>query len=185
MAGGSEFAEVFLDDARTDADLVLGTVGDGFTVAMAILGFERGTATIAHQMQFQRELDDIFTLAARSGTSVDPVMRQRLAQAWIELRILGLTHRRQLTALLHGDGTLGPEASIAKLYWANMHQRLCRLGADVLGAASMALDGTVAVEAEIVHRLVASTHETIYGGSNEIQRNTIGERVLGLAKEPR
>jgi alkylation response protein AidB-like acyl-CoA dehydrogenase len=183
--GASEFAEVFFEDARTDVDLVLGEVDHGWSVALGILGFERGTATIPHQMQFERELDDIIDAARRRGSLADPVWRQRLVQAWIEVRILAISNQRKLSTLMREDGTLGPEASIAKLYWASMHQRLCELGVDVLGA-----DGLLSAQQHDAERALAkiflvSRAETIYGGSNEIQRNTLGERVLGLPKEPR
>jgi alkylation response protein AidB-like acyl-CoA dehydrogenase len=183
--GISEFAEVFFDDARTDAGLVLGEVDNGWPVAMGILGFERGTATLPHQMQFERELEAILTAARRRGRSADPALRQRLVQAWIEVRILGLSNQRKLTTLMRGDGTLGPEASIAKLYWASMHRRMSALGLDVLGADGLLWEADDEHEREMGRHFLTSRAETIYGGTNQIQRNTIGERVLGLPKEPR
>jgi alkylation response protein AidB-like acyl-CoA dehydrogenase len=185
IAGGSEFCEVFFDGARTSADLVVGGVNRGWTVALGTLGFERGTATLPHQMQFEREVDDSLELARQRNVTADPVMRQRLADAWIGVRILGFNNARKLAALVRGDGTLGPESSIGKVYWSEWHQWLCELELDILGA-----DGTLFAYDErpsegLQRAFLLSRAETIYGGANQIQRNTLGERVLGLPKEPR
>ncbi len=135
-------------------------------------------------MAFESELDDIIDSARRNGTSTDPAWRQRLAQAWIEVRLLAIANQRKMTTLLRGDGTLGPESSIAKLYWAGMHQRLSSLAVDVLGPAALA--GESHPQDDTISRtFLYSRCETIYGGSDEIQRNTLAERVLGLPKEPR
>lgn len=182
--GASDFAEVFFNDARTPLDSVLGEVDGGWPVAMGILGFERGTATLPHQMQFERELDELLQSVRRRGANTDAVVRQRLARAYADVRILGFNNQRNLTALMR-DGVPGPAASIAKLYWANMHQRLCELNVDLLGADSMLTPCPNEDEREVTPRFLVSRAETIYGGSNEIQRNTLGERVLGLPKEPR
>ena len=183
--GISEFAEVFFTDARTSVDLVVGDVDNGWPVALGILGFERGTATLPHQMQFERELGEIIDAARRRGTNVDGAVRQRLAQAWIEVRILGLNNERKLATLMDGSLTPGPEASFAKLYWASMHKRMSALAIDVIGADGMLFEAPIEEEREMVRHFLTSRAETIYGGTNQIQRNTIGERVLGLPKEPR
>jgi alkylation response protein AidB-like acyl-CoA dehydrogenase len=185
IAGGSEFCEVFFDGARTEADLVVGEVDDGWRVAMATLGFERGTGTLPHQMQFEREVDELIGTAKRLGRTTSPVVRQRLVEAWIGVRILTFTNARTLNALVRGDGTLGPEASIAKVYASEWHQRLCELRLDVLGPeAALYSYGDSAGQAG-QQKFLLSRAESIYGGANQIQRNTIGERVLGLPREPR
>ncbi len=112
-------------------------------------------------------------------------MRQRLAQAWIEVRILGLNNERKLATLMDSSITPGPEASFAKLYWASMHKRMSALAIDVIGADGMLFEAPIEEEREMVRHFLTSRAETIYGGTNQIQRNTIGERVLGLPKEPR
>ncbi len=135
----SEFNEVFFDGARTPADNVVGDVGDGWRVALATLAFERGVALLGHQLGFRRELDRIVALAAENGRSRDPVLRQRLAQAHIELTIMRYNTLRSLSGV---DGPVAPpEASIAKLYWGSWHRRLGELAMDVLGPAATVLDG--------------------------------------------
>ena len=184
LASSSEFCEVFFDNARTDADLVVSEIDDGWQVALTVLGFERATATLPHQMQFEREVDDLIALARRSGRAGDASLRDQLADAWIGVRILGFNNSRSLSALMR-DGNPGPESSIAKLYWSEWHQRLCKLKLDVLGADALLYDyGDDGFE-RMQHSFLLSRAETIYGGSSQIQRNTIGERVLGLPREPR
>jgi len=185
IGGAGEFCEVFFDGARTADDLVLGEVNGGWGVALATLGFERGTATLPHQMAFEREVDDVIALARSRGRTHDPVVRQRLADAWIGVKILGLTNGRKLVALARGDGTLGPEASIGKIYWSEWHQRLCELELEILGADAMLYSYDESQQEGRQRSFLLSRAETIYGGANQIQRNTIGERVLGLPREPR
>jgi alkylation response protein AidB-like acyl-CoA dehydrogenase len=185
IAGGSEFCEVFFNGARTDADLVVGEVGDGWRVALGTLGFERGTATLPHQMQFEHEVDDLLALAQVTGASEDPDLRQELAKAWIGVRILGYTNARKLVGMVSEGGTLGPEASIGKVYWSEWHQRLCELKIRVLGPAGMLYSYDEAPEEGRQRSFLLSRAESIYGGANQIQRNTLSERVLGLPKGPR
>ena len=104
---------MFFDDARTEAGLVLGDVNDGWRVAMGLLGFERGVSTLAQQVGFERELDHVFTLARTHGRADDPVVRQRLVDAWIGLRLMKWNAMRSMAA----KGVPGPEASISKLFW--------------------------------------------------------------------
>ena len=175
ITGGSEFNETFFDDAVTDAELVVGGVGAGWKVAMGTLGFERGASTLGQQMSFRAEFDDLLAVAEANGSSSDPVMRQRLADAWIGLEILRYNQLRMLTALTH-DGVPGPEASIGKLYWASWHRRLGELATEILGAEAM-------LEGRWNTTFLYGRAHTIYGGSNQIQRNVIGERVLGLPRQ--
>jgi alkylation response protein AidB-like acyl-CoA dehydrogenase len=101
------------------------------------------------------------------------------------VKILGLTNGRKLVALARGAGTLGPEASVGKLYWSEWHQQLCELKLDVLGAEAALYSYDESEDEGRQRSFLLSRAETIYGGANQIQRNTIGERVLGLPKEPR
>jgi len=185
----SEFNEVFFDGARTDASNVVGGVGDGWRVALATLAFERGVALLGYQLTFRRELDRITTLADENGRTRDPVVRQRLAQAHIELAIMRYNTLRSLAGI---DGPVAPpEASIAKLYWGSWHRRLGELSMNLLGMGSTVLDGETTADNsgyglnELQRSFLFARSETIYGGSNEIQRNIIGERVLGLPSEPK
>ena len=177
LTGDSEFNEVFFDGARTAAENVVGDVGGGWGVAMGTLGFERGASTLGQQLNFRNELDAIVAAARRSGAVDDPVVRQRLAQAHIGLEIMRLNALRTLAG---EAGALPSGALIGKLYWATFHRRLGELAMDVLGA------GALATEDPALQRLfLFSRADTIYAGSNQIQRNIIGERALGLPKEPR
>lgn len=188
--GGSEFNEVFFDEARTPADMVLGEVNGGWKTAMATLGFERGTAFLGRQLLFEQETWDLIGVARKLGLADDPVVRQQLAQALIGVKIMGYNGKRMLTALAK-TGTVGPEASIGKLYWSNWHQKLGELGMDLLGAAGQIRPMPSGEDSE-GYRLddrqnafISSRAETIYAGSSEIQKNIIGERVLGLPRQPR
>jgi alkylation response protein AidB-like acyl-CoA dehydrogenase len=179
----SEFNEVFFDGARTARDNVVGAVGDGWRVALATLAFERGVALLGHQLSFVRELDRLVALAGNRGRTGDPVLRQRLAAAWAELRIMRYNTVRSLAGV---DGPIAPpEASIAKLYWSSWHQKMGELAMDVLGTAATVIDGDCYELGDLHRTFLFSRSETIYGGSNEIQRNIIGERVLGLPPEPK
>ncbi len=179
LTGDSEFNEVFFDGARTAAENVVGGVGGGWGVAMGTLAFERGASTLGQQLNFRNELDAIVAAARRSGTVDDPVVRQRLAQAHIGLDIMRLNALRTLAGGEAG-ATLPPEALIGKLYWATFHRRLGELAMDVLGAHALAAE-----DPALQRLFLFSRADTIYAGSNQIQRNIIGERALGLPKEPR
>jgi len=185
MTGTAEFNEVFFSDARTDAHNVLGEVDDGWKVAMATLGFERGTAFLSQQLGFARELEDLITLAQKRGATADPIVRQELADSYVGVQIMKFNGMRMLTGLVR-SGTLGPEASIGKLYWSTWHRQLGERGIRALGADGMELPTGPGYDLDEQHRIfLFSRAETIYAGSSEIQRNIIGERVLGLPREPR
>ena len=194
ITGGTEFNEVFFDDAETDAGMVVGDVGDGWAVAMGTLGFERGASTLGQQTGYRQELDALVDLARANGTVDDPVLRQDLVRAWSELEILRYNQLRMLTVLV-ADGVPGPEMSIGKLYWASWHRRLGELGIRVRGASGMVgidpippLEDPLGLEYRLdglQRTFLYSRAHTIYGGSNQVQRNVLGERVLGLPREPR
>jgi alkylation response protein AidB-like acyl-CoA dehydrogenase len=184
ITGDSEFSEVFFDGARTPAENVVGQSGDGWKVAMGTLAFERGAMTLGQQMAFRNELEQIFEIAKRNGSSRDPVMRQRLADAWIGLEIMRANALRMLSKSEGAE--LAREAMITKIYWATWHRNLGKLAMDVLGAESEIADGATPYQLTRLQRLFLFTRsDTIYAGSNEIQRNIIGERALGLPREPR
>jgi alkylation response protein AidB-like acyl-CoA dehydrogenase len=178
--GGGEFNEVFFDDARTERDLVVGEVNGGWAVAMGLLGFERGVSTLAQQVGFERELEHLFELAKARGRGSDPVLRQRLVDAYIGLHLMKWNAMRSMAA----RGVPGPEASISKLFWGTWHRDLGELFIDVLGPEGLIAEA-LPYELTLEQKLFLFTRsDTIYGGSNEIQRNVLGERVLGLPKEP-
>lgn len=178
LTGGSEFNEVFFTDARTDADLVVGEPGDGWRVAMALLGFERGVSVLAQVVGFARELEGVVGLAKENGAVDDPVLRDRLAGLKVELDVM----RFQALRGLSSDDAAGP--SVFKLVWANWHRRLGEVAMDVVGAAG--LTAGAPYELDRWQRLfLFSRADTIYGGSDEVQRNILAERVLGLPREPK
>jgi alkylation response protein AidB-like acyl-CoA dehydrogenase len=187
MTGTAEFNEVFFNDARTAADNVVGEVGDGWKVAMATLGFERGTAFLSQQLAFQRELAELIETARANGAAADPLIRQELADAYAGVQIMKYNGLRMLTDLVR-RGVLGPASSIGKLYWSTWHRRLGERAMQVLGTSALTVAGASGGPYELGewHRIfMFSRSETIYAGSSEIQRNIIGERVLGLPREPR
>ena len=176
LTGTSEFNEVFFDDARTAAENVVGQPGEGWKVAMGTLAVERGVSTFGQQLGFQREFESVLAAARENGALEDPEIAARIVDAWTGLRVLRYT----------AEGTLGVQepggaANIAKLLWANWHRSLGELAVDVAGA-----DATMAgpdYDLSDEQRLFLFTRaDTIYGGSNEIQRNVIAERLLGLPR---
>jgi alkylation response protein AidB-like acyl-CoA dehydrogenase len=183
MTGDSEFSEVFYDGARTDAANVVGEINGGWKVAMGTLEFERGASTLGQQLNFQNELEHIFEIARRNGKASDPVMRQRLADAWIGLR---LQRYNALRMLSDGGGEAAARASmITKLFWATWHRNLGKLAMDVLGLEGERLESEPYGLSALQRMYLFTRADTIYAGSNEIQRNIIAERALGLPKEPR
>jgi len=177
LTGDSEFNEVFFDDARTDADLVVGEPGDGWRVAMATLTFERGVSTLGQQIRYARELSGIVELAKKTGAIDDPVIREKLTRSWVGLKSM------RSYAMATMDVERPGQDSVSKLLWANWHRELGEIAMDVQGKAGLLLDGG---EFDEWQRLfLFSRSDTIYGGSNEIQRNIIAERVLGLPREAR
>ena len=173
LTGTSEFNEVFFDGARTSRGNVVGEVDGGWRVAMGTLAFERGVATLAQQIGFERELAGVVATARETGRVEEPVVRNRLVEAWIGLRLLRFNALRTLAS----DGEPGPEASVAKLAWATWHRALGELAVDVQGPAGVAA-GDEGAEALFLF----TRADTIYGGSNEVQRNVIAERSLGLPR---
>jgi alkylation response protein AidB-like acyl-CoA dehydrogenase len=186
LTGTAEFNEVFFDDARTDPDLVVGEVGGGWPVAMATLGFERGVATLGQQVGFRRELAGIVALARKTGVLDDPLLRDRLTRAWIGLDVMRAHALRTLTEVGGGaPGTESSAGSVAKLVWAGWHRALGELAMAVRGAASLTAEEPPYELDEWQRLFLFSRADTIYGGSDEIQRTIIAERVLGLPREAR
>ena len=184
LTGTSEFNEVFFDEAVCDAADIVGAPGDGWKVAMGLLGFERGVSTLGQQMLFQNEFDEIIRIARENGTAKDPVIRQRIADAHVGLRIMRFNSMRMLSGG-GDDGTLQKEAMIYKLYWATWHRNLGKLAMDVLGTESEILEEGPYQLNRLQSMYLFTRSDTIYGGTNQIQRNIIAERALGMPREPR
>ncbi|WP_433567561.1 acyl-CoA dehydrogenase family protein [Nocardia sp. CA-151230] len=189
LTGTAEFNEVFFDNARTAADLVVGQPGDGWKVAMGTLTFERGISTVGQQIRYARELADLEAVARENGAIENPVLADRFDKAWVGLRVLRAHVLRTLESGHDGASvdarTAAGQASVTKLLWANWHRGLGELAMDVLGAPGLIADGP-GDDLNAWQRMFLFTRaDTIYGGSNEVQRNIISERVLGLPREAR
>lgn len=183
MTGGAEFNEVFFDGARTAADAVVLGPNEGWKVAMGTLAFERGASTLGQQLNFANELEELTRVAKSNGALSDAVLRRRLAKAWMGLRVMRLSALRTLSGMQGGE--LGREAMISKLYWASWHRDLGELAMDVLAHGGDELgEGEYAIS-RLQRVFLFSRSDTIYAGSNQIQRNIIGERALGLPPEPK
>ena len=181
--GEAEFNETFLDGARCPKDAILGEAGKGWGVAMALLGFERGVSTLAQQMQFRNELDSVIAAAKANGKASDPVTRQKIAKAEIGLNLMRYGALRMLSNA--ETSALDGAALTYKIQWATWRRDLGELAMEVLGQA-----GEIAASDEYEWSLLPNTFlfsrsDTIYGGTNQIQRNIIAERGLGLPREPR
>jgi alkylation response protein AidB-like acyl-CoA dehydrogenase len=183
ITGSSEFNEVFFSDTPTPADLVVGGMNNGWKVAMGLLAFERGASTLGQQFAFMREYREVLEACRRNGRAGDPVVRQRLAQMWSRLEIMRLNTLRMLTMADRPE--LSGPAYISKLYWARLHRDLGELAVDVLGPEAMIAAGTPFEPTAAQRLFLYSRADTIYGGANQIQRNIIGERALGLPPEPK
>ncbi|WP_029136430.1 acyl-CoA dehydrogenase family protein [Nakamurella lactea] len=179
LTGTSEFNEVFFDGAVTSADNLVGAEGEGWRVAMGTLAFERGVATLGQQIGFERELAAVIATARSTGAIDDPLVRDRLVRAWMGLTVMRNTAVRMLRSA--GDGTPGLEASVSKLQWANWHRDLGELAIDVAGPDGL-LTGDHYELSDAQSLLLFTRSDTIYGGSNEVQRNIIAERMLGLPR---
>jgi alkylation response protein AidB-like acyl-CoA dehydrogenase len=197
MSGEREFNEVFFNAATTPADHVVGEVDGGWAVASTLLGLERGEEAATNPILFRAELDRLLAMARERGRNTDPVLRGRLADAYARCEVMRYLGLRILTGVLN-DGTLGPEASISKLYWSEYHRLVTRLALDVLGPDALAVEGRLPLKAfrtddpgapNTTGSWIGASYNavagTIYAGTSEIQRNILGETVLGLPREPR
>lgn len=176
ITGDAEFNEVFFDGARTEGALMLGAPGQGWAVAMYLLGCERGASTLGQQAHFRSELEQVVAAARRGGAARDPVLRQRIAQAALGLQTL------RSHALRTADESASPRAaSISKYAWSNWRRSLGELAVDVLGAAGD-IAGDEPLSQALQRLWLLSRADTIYAGSNEIQCNLMAERALQMPR---
>ena len=197
LTGGSEFNEVFFDGARIPEGNVVGPVHGGWAVAMSLLGHERGEEAALNPIMFRHEYDRLVALAREYGRIDEPLIRARLAWCYERVEIMRLLGLRILTQYLR-DGDLGPAASISKLYWSEYHQVAANLAMEIMGPAGLVPSGHVPPRAyrtddpgapnstaswEHVWMLNAASG-TVYAGTSQVQRNILGESILGLPKEP-
>ena len=182
MTGDEEFNEVFFDGAVTGIENVVGNPGEGWQVAMGTLAFERGVSTLAQQMHFRNEFDEIVRIANENGESRNPLIRQRVAKAWRGLQVMRASALRMLSGA--DTGALSGPQYTYKIFWASWHRELGELAMDVMGQAGDIVDADYQMS-ELSRLYLFSRADTIYAGTNQIQRNLIAERALGLPKEPR
>ena len=197
--GSADFNEVFFTNVRCPRANVIGGEHNGWKVAMTTLGFERGSSATTGHRRFRRELDQIIDAARRNGRSSDPLVRQRLATAWSKVKIMEINGYRSLTDSLNGTKHTAALGACNKMFWSEFHQDTLDLAMDILGMDAQVLTGRRdPAEDERARRgrddypvsdlqasFFFSRSETIWGGTAEIQRNIVGERVLGLPKEPK
>ncbi len=197
ISGESEFNEVFYTDALCPVDHVVGGVNNGWAVAMSLLGFERGEAAATLSIRYQAELDRLFLLAKERGVDRDPAIRQRLAWAYGQVQVMRYLGMRTLTQFLAGHHP-GPDAAITKLFWSEYHRKVTELAVHILGPEALVPSGrrpssafqtddagAPNSSASWVNTFLNARAGTIYAGSSQVQRNIIGEMVLGLPKEPK
>ena len=181
ISGSCEFNEIYFTGSKTKKTHTVGEIGEGWKIAMALLGFERGTSTLGQQMLFQNELNLIIDIAKKNATAQNPMIRQRLAKAYAGLKIMRMNALRMLNGTK--DGSVTKEGYISKIYWASWHRDLGELAMDVMGTnAEIIEDNTLNMLQKL---FLFSRSDTIYAGTNQIQRNIIAERALGMPKEPR
>jgi alkylation response protein AidB-like acyl-CoA dehydrogenase len=196
----AEFNEVYFTEARCPAANVVGGVNGGWKVAMTTLGFERGASSTTGHRRFQKELDHIVAEARRTGRDGDARVRQGVARAWSKVKIMQINGYRALTDALHGTHHAAALGTLHKMFWSEYHQEVMELALDILGLEGQVLLGRgtpsdTALRArrgsldypvsDLQSAFFFSRSETIWGGTAEIQRNIVGERVLGLPKEPK
>jgi alkylation response protein AidB-like acyl-CoA dehydrogenase len=188
ITGDAEFNEVFFDGVRVHESQVLGGVNNGWAVGLTTLMYERLALGFGLQMRLRIALDGLIEMVRRMekagrAAAKDPVTRQKIAQIWIDTECLKYTGARAITRLLRGEMP-GPEASTGKMGWVETHQRLQELAMEILGPYSQLAKGSEwAVEGGLwQHTFLRSRANSIEGGTTEIQKNIIGERVLGLPK---
>ena len=185
MSGAAAFCEDFLDGVRAPVFNVIGGLNNGWRVAMTTLGHERGgRATVAH-LAFEREFWALVETARKRGRTADPLVRQQLAWAYTQVELMRYSGLRTLAQLAAGRPP-GPEASVAKLFWSEYHKRLGEIAMGIEGADGLLRpDGGGYPVSSWQSVLLSSRAGTIYSGTSEIRRNIIGERALGLPREPR
>jgi alkylation response protein AidB-like acyl-CoA dehydrogenase len=178
MTGATDFGEVFFTDVRVPKTNVIGVEGGGWDVAMLLLSFERGASAMPQYTGFRRELDDVIALAKDLGRDQNPLLRQRIASSVVELECLKYHSLHVLTQVEQGK-ELGAASSMTKLQWSETHQDIGELFADVAGIAHQVSGDGVD---DLRRSYLWSRSETIWGGSSQVQRNIVAERLLGLPR---
>jgi alkylation response protein AidB-like acyl-CoA dehydrogenase len=187
ITGNSEFNETFFDNVRVPKQNLVGELNEGWRIAMTTLTYERGISSLATQVRIKQQLDAMIDYARttrKNGQTLsqDPVLRQQLVRAHIGVEIMLLNLYRGITTRLRGKPA-GPEASLDKLYWSELDKWMQELGMELQGPYSQLMEESkYAVPGNWQYNFLRSRAGTIYSGTSEIQKNIIGERVLGLPK---
>lgn len=188
MTGETEFNEVFFRDVRIPAANVVGTVNQGWDVAMGTLMHERGTFGAGLQIIYKRNMDRLMELAhstMRNGAPAakDPIIRQKLAQCYAEIEVMRLNQMRAFSRI-SSTGVPGPEGSIQKIFWSELNQRFQQVGQELLGPyGQLTGDADEAIDhGTWSYGYLRARGNTIEAGTSEIQRNIIGHFVLGLPR---
>ena len=183
MSGDASFNEMFFTNLRVPVANVLGKVNEGWGVALTALGNERVSISTGRYMVLKRELDQLLERSRetrRNGVPLtkDPLVRQRLAQAHVELEVFRLNTLRAVTAPFKG-GAPGPEGSLLKICWSETNQRVVHCALEVLGLPAQLWDCD---EGRWAFNYLRARGNSIEGGTSEIQRNIVAQRVLGLPR---
>jgi alkylation response protein AidB-like acyl-CoA dehydrogenase len=198
LTGIEEFCEIFFDEVRIPAENIVGEPNAGWAVAMSLLGHERGEEAAVNPIYFRAEFDRLVALAREHGKQDDPVVRDRLAWCFTKVETMRMLGYRILTQYLR-DGELGPEASISKLFWSEYHQVATDLALSIMGPDALVREGRHpfrhfrtdepgapnSSNSWLDVFLLNARSGTVYAGTSQVQRNIIGETILGLPKEPR
>jgi alkylation response protein AidB-like acyl-CoA dehydrogenase len=198
LTGIEEFCEIFFDEVRIPAENIVGEPNAGWAVAMSLLGHERGEEAAVNPIYFRAEFDRLVALAREHDKQDDPVVRDRLAWCFTKVETMRMLGYRILTQYLR-DGQLGPEASISKLFWSEYHQVAADLALSIMGADALVREGRHpfrhfrtdepgapnSSNSWLDVFLLNARSGTVYAGTSQVQRNIIGETILGLPKEPR
>jgi alkylation response protein AidB-like acyl-CoA dehydrogenase len=184
MAGTAEFCQEFLEGARAPLFNVIGGLNNGWRVAMTTLGNERGGRATVQHLAYEKEFWDLVDTARKHGKEADALTRQRLAWAFTNVELMRYSGLRLLAAVA-SQKEPGPEASVSKLFWSEYHKRFGELAVDILGPEAMIRpEGDRYPTSRWQGAFLWSRAGTIFSGTSEIQKKIIGERALGLPKEP-
>jgi len=175
ITGEAEFNELFIEEARIPDENIVGGEGNGWAVAITTLMHERATLAFGLQIAVKLALRELMDLVRESGATSDPLVRDRLAQLYIEAEVLRLNAYRGLSAIMR-DGVPGPEGSLGKWQWAEVNQALTELAMDLRGPRAVLQDDTW------TFRFLRARANSIEGGTTEILKNIVAERVLGLPR---
>ncbi|MFM8451571.1 MAG: acyl-CoA dehydrogenase family protein [Acidimicrobiaceae bacterium] len=197
LSGESEFNEVFYTDVTCPKENIVGGINNGWAEAMSLLGYERGEAAATLSIRYQAEIDRLIALAQQRGVATEPRIRQRLSDCYVKVQIMRYLGMRTLTKFVAGHHP-GPDGAISKLYWSEYHKTVTELAMDILGADGLVPVGRKPMTTFQTDEAGAKNSSmswamtflnaragTIYAGSSQVQRNIIGEMVLGLPKEPK